>query len=505
MKEVTKKGGKPITFGTPVISDAMTMGIESMKYSLPSRDLIADCIEIMHEGYQGDGLITLSGCDKTIPAALMPIARNNSIGITMYGGAILMGKLKKETIDISSNYKAVAAYSTGKITNEELNEIEKCSCPTLGACPGMFTANTMATAIEALGMSAPGSSSHVAVDRNNKISHGKLKDIENTIECLWIMLKKGIRARDIMTLEAFENAITVMMAIGGSTNGILHLLALAKEANVKLTINDFNRIASKVPLIGNFKPFGEYAMEDLEKIGGLPVVLKLLLEEGLLHKNCLTCTGKTMEENLKEVPLLKFTNQKVIFPIEKPLAPPLHHIIVMNGNLCPEGAVIKLSGKEVKYFKGPARVFDNEETALDAILQKKINKGDVVVIRYEGPQGGPGMREMLYPSNAIMGSGLGYDVALITDGRFSGATYGIMVGHVAPEAFKGGPLAIVNEGDNIVIDLNSKSIDLLVSNEEISRRLQLWKQPVPKYTSGVLGKYSKLVKSASVGAVVCSE
>jgi len=500
-EEIEKRGGKPIQFGTPVVSDGITMGVNGMRYSLPSRDLIADCVELMHEAYMCDGILTLSGCDKTIPGVLMPLARNNSIGLTLYGGSILTGRFQDKAISIADNFVAIGAYSVGKMTKEELRTVEKCACPGAGSCPGMFTANTMATAIEALGMSVPGSSSHVAVDVHNNISNGKKRDISESVKALFGLLKKGIRARDIMTKEAFENAITVMYALGGSTNGILHLLALAHEAEVNLTIKDFNRIASRVPLIGNFKPFGNYAMEDLEKIGGTPMVLKLLLDGGLLHGKVMTCTGQTMEENLKDVPS-RPTDQNVITSLEKPLAPPMKHIVVMEGNLAPQGAVIKLSGKELNFFEGPARVFDSEELAVDAILTGKIKKGDILVIRYEGPKGGPGMREMLYPGNALIGAGLGNDVALITDGRFSGATHGIMIGHVTPEAHVGGPLAILEEGDKVAINLSTKTIDAKLSDEEIALRMKKWKQPEDKYKTGILARYAKLVKSPSVGAIL---
>jgi len=350
-------------------------------------------------------------------------------------------------------------------------------------------------------MSVPYSSSHCAIDRDNKISTGKIKDLDESIKALLILLERKIHTRDIMTKEAFENAIVMLMATGGSTNGVLHLLALAKEAQVNLTIDDFNRIGAKVPLIGNFEPFGLYAMEDFEKVGGTPVLMKMLLDAGLLHGKVMTCTGKTLEENLKTVG--KFPkDQKVIYSLENPIAPPMNHIIIMKGNLAPTGAVIKLSGKELKHFEGIARVFDSEETALEAILGGKVQKGDVVVIRYEGPKGGPGMREMLYPSNAILGSGLGEHVALVTDGRFSGATTGIMVGHVTPEAQEGGSIAIVKDGDMIVIDLNTKTVDVKLSENEIKKRLKNWKAPKEKYATGVLAKYAKLVKSASLGAVL---
>ncbi len=500
LQEVEKNGGKPIIFGTPVVTDGETMGMEGMKYSLVSRELIADCIETMHEAYAADALFTLSGCDKTIPAALIPLARNNSIGLTLYGGTILPGKYNGQDLTIVSIFEAVGAYSAGKITEKELNEIECKSCPGNGACGGMYTANTMASAIEALGMSIPGSASHTAVDKHNKISAKKLHDIKTSIETLFMLLEKGIRARDIMTKKAFENAITVVLALGGSTNAVLHLLSLAHEAEVKLTLDDFTRIGKKVPLVGNFKPFGKYVMEDLDNIGGAPMVMKMLLDAGLLHGDCLTITGKTVAENLKNVPS-RAKNQDVIYSLEKPLAKPEHHILILYGNLAEEGAVMKLSGKELKFHEGPARVFNCEEEALDAILQRRIKKGDVIVIRYEGPKGGPGMREMLSPSAALMGAGLGKDVALITDGRFSGGTHGIMVGHIAPEAQLGGAIGLIKEHDIITIDLAKRTLDVKLSKQELAKRKKAWSAPKPQYTRGILAKYAKLVSSASKGAI----
>ncbi len=499
-EEIERAGGKPIMFGTPVVTDGETMGMEGMKYSLVSRDLIADCIETMHEAYAADGALTLSGCDKTIPAALMPLARNNSIGLTLYGGTILPGKYKGRDLTIVSTFEAVGAVAAGKMDESELYEIECRSCPGNGACGGMYTANTMASAIEALGMSIPGSSSNPAVDIRNNISDDKKQDCIKSVSALFNLLKRGIRARDIMTREAFENAITLVMALGGSTNAVLHLLALAHEADVKLVIDDFEKIGKRVPLIGDFKPFGKYVMDDLYKIGGVPMVMKMLLDAGLLHGECLTVTGKTIAENLKNVSG-RPENQDVIYSLEKPFASPGRHIIIMRGNMAPEGAVLKLSGKEMQFHKGPARVFDCEEDALNAILQGGIKKGDVIVIRYEGPKGGPGMREMLSPSAALMGAGLGRDVALITDGRFSGGTHGIMVGHVSPEAQDGGLIAIVQDGDLIDINLNTKTIDLLIEKQEVERRFKLWKTPELKYNRGILAKYAKLVGSASRGAV----
>lgn len=499
-EQIEKCNGKPIIFGTPVITDGETMGTEGMKYSLVSRDLIADCIEMMHEGYLADGIITLSGCDKTIPAALMPLARNNSIGLTLYGGTILPGHLKGEDLTIVSTFEAVGAYSAGKISKEQLHEIECNACVGNGSCGGMYTANTMASAIEALGMSIPGSSSHSAVDRQNKISAPKAKDCEDSVKALFHLLKNGIRARDIMVKEAFENAITLIMALGGSTNAILHLLALAYEADVKLEISDFDKIAQKVPLLGDFKPFGKYVMDDLNQIGGIPLVMKHLLKNGLIKGDCLTVSGHTVKENLESVPDLP-KDQDVIYSVDEPLAQPGHHIRILHGNLAKEGAVIKLSGKGIKKHSGSSRVFDSEEEALDAILTGKIKKGDVIVIRYEGPKGGPGMREMLSPSSALAGAGLGKDVALITDGRFSGGTHGIMVGHIAPEAYERGNIALVEQGDIITIDLDKLSIDVEVSEKTLQKRKNNWSPKKPKYKRGVLAKYIKLVSSASYGAV----
>ena len=499
-REIDAAGGKPFLFGTPVISDGETMGMEGMKYSLMSRDLIADCIETMHEGYAADGILTLSGCDKSIPGALMPILRNNAIGLTLYGGTILPGRYQGENLTVVSAFEAIGAHGAGKMTDEELHQVECHSCPGAGSCGGMYTANTMASVIEAMGMSVPGSASHAAVDRRNRISPKKRKDCIDSVRALRMLLERGIRARDIATREAFENGIAVLMALGGSTNGILHILALAHEARLPLELDDFDRIGRNVPLLGNFKPFGKYVMADLDRIGGIPMVMKSLLKVGLLHGDCLTVTGKTVAENLADAPD-RPAGQDVFFPPEKPYAPPGRHISVIRGNLAPEGAVLKLSGKRLTRHTGPARVFDREEDALDAILSGSIRKGDVIVIRYEGPKGGPGMREMLSPSAALMGAGLGSDVALVTDGRFSGGTHGIMVGHVAPEAQAGGAIAIVREGDRITIDPGERTISLEGSDGEVADRLSRWKAPEPRYLRGVLGKYARLVGSASKGAV----
>ena len=499
-REIGVAGGKPFLFGTPVISDGETMGMEGMKYSLMSRDLIADCIETMHEGYVADGILTLSGCDKSIPGAVMPILRNNAIGLTLYGGTILPGRYKGEDLTIVSAFEAVGAHGAGKITDEELHEVECHSCPGAGSCGGMYTANTMASVIEGMGMSVPGSASHAAVDRRNRISPEKRQDCVDSVKALVGLLRRGIRGRDIATREAFENAIVVMMALGGSTNGILHILALAHEAQVPLALDDFQRIGQNVPLLGNFKPFGKYVMADLDRIGGIPMVMKTLLDAGLLHGECLTVTGKTVAENLADAPACP-GGQDIFFSPVSPYAPPGRHITILRGNLAPEGAVLKLSGKTLTNHSGPARVFDREEDALDAILSGAIRKGDVIVIRYEGPKGGPGMREMLSPSAALMGAGLGKDVALITDGRFSGGTHGIMVGHIAPEAQAGGAIAVVREGDRITINPGARTISLEEGEAEVAARLSRWKSPEPKYRRGVLGKYASLVGSASRGAV----
>ncbi len=499
-EETEKQGGKPIIFGTPVVTDGETMGMEGMKYSLPSRELIADSIEMMHEAYQADGAITLSGCDKTIPASLIPLARNNSVGITLYGGTILPGRYKGQDLTIISTFEAIGQYSAGKMSKKDFHEIECRSCPGNGSCGGMYTANTMASALEALGMSLPGTASHPAVDRKNIVSDKKKQDCISTVKALFNLLEKDIHVRDIMTKKAFENAITVALALGGSTNMVLHFLSLAHEAEVKLTLDDFARIGKKVPLLGNFKPFGRYVMTDLDNIGGVPIVMKMLFKNGLIHGDCLTVTGKTVAENLKNAPDFP-KNQDVIYSFEKPLAKPEHHMIIIYGNLAKEGAVIKLSGKEVKKFEGHARVFEREEDALDAILAGKIKKGDVIVIRYEGPKGGPGMREMLSPTAALMGAGLGQDVALITDGRFSGGTHGITIGHVTPEAQVGGAIALIKEGDKITIDLAKREVNLEVASSELVKRKGQWRAPKPKYTRGVLAKYAKLVSSASTGAV----
>lgn len=499
-KEVETTGGKAFVFGTPVISDGETMGTSGMRYSLVSRDLIADCIETMHEGYLADGMVTLGGCDKSIPGALMPILRNDSIGVMLYGGSILPGHLDGNDTTVISAFEAIGARSAGKIDDVQLGRVERNSCPGSGACGGMFTANTMSSIIEAMGMSVPGSAAHTAVDANNLLSTDKIEDCRRSIEALFTCMENGITSRQICTKKAFENGITVCMALGGSTNAVLHCLALAHEAEVDLTIDDFNRIGDQVPLIGDFKPFGKYVMADLEKIGGVPMVMKYLYENGLIHGDCMTVTGKTVAENLKDVPSLP-TGQDIVRPLDKPYAPAGNHVVVMRGNLAPEGAVIKLSGKELEQHRGPARVFESEEDALDAILEGKIVDNDVVVIRQEGPKGGPGMREMLSPSAAIMGAGLGKTVALITDGRFSGGTHGIMVGHISPEAALGGPIGLLKEGDMISLEPKKRLLSVDVDDAELERRKAEWKKVQKTPSRGVLKKYEHLVSSASLGAV----
>jgi dihydroxy-acid dehydratase len=501
VKAIEARGGKAFVFGTPVISDGTVMGMEGMKYSLPSRDLIADSIEMMHEGYHADGIITLSGCDKTIPAALMPIARTNAIGLTLYGGSIRAGKLEGKDVNIVSSYEAVGSFSSNNISLEQLKKVECSSCPGVGSCGGMYTANTMATCIEAMGMSIPGSSSNVAANpTSTSISSEKFRDCDNTVDSLFSMLRNKVTARQIMTMKAFENAMTVVLATGGSTNAVLHLLAIAKDAGVPLVIEDFNRIANRVPMITNLKPGGEYLMEDLYRLGGLPVLMKELLNAGLLHGDCITVTGKTVAENLKNVGGIP-ANQNVLRPVSAPFAKPNNHLLVLRGNIAPEGCVIKLSGKDIPEHRGPARVFETEEPALDAIMAGKIKPGDVIVIRNEGPVGGPGMREMLSVSSALVGAGMGKTVALITDGRFSGGSHGIMIGHISPEAQLGGPIGLVKEGDIIRINPYQYSIQLEVADAELAERKKSWKPKPSKYTRGVLAKYAKLVSTAAFGAV----
>ena len=491
-KGVESAGGKAQTFGTITVSDGISMGTEGMKYSLVSREVIADSIEVVSNAQAFDGVLSIGGCDKNMPGSLIAMARLNVPSIFVYGGTILPGNYEGKDIDIVSIFEAVGKYSAGKISEEEFHGIECNACPGAGSCGGMYTANTMATAIEALGMSLPGSASNPAEsDEKRNDTFGAGKALVNLIE-------KNIRPKDILTKKAFENAITVVMALGGSTNAVLHLIAIARALGVGLSLEDFDRIGKKVPHLADLKPSGKYVMADLYKVGGTAAVLKLLLDAKFLHGGCLTVTGKTVAENLKNAPKLK-EHQDVIKSLSNPLRK-TGHIVILKGNLAPEGAVAKVSGMKKTSITGPAKIFNSEEECLDAILAKKIKEGDVIVIRYEGPKGGPGMREMLAPTSALVGEGLGEKVGLITDGRFSGGTHGLMVGHVCPEAQSGGPIAILKEGDKITIDAEKQELSVKLGAKEINERLKKWKAPKLKY-KGVLRKYARHVLSATEGAV----
>ncbi len=492
-KGVNAANGKAVIFNTITISDGISMGTEGMKYSLVSREVIADSIETVI-GCQGfDGVIAIGGCDKNMPGCMMAIARLNRPAIFVYGGTILPGCHKNQKLDVVSVFEAVGARANNKIDDAELAEIEAKAIPGAGSCGGMYTANTMASAIEALGMSLPNSSAQAAVSEDKKL------DCERAGAAVLNLLEKGILPSDIMTKEAFENAITVVIALGGSTNAVLHILAMANASKVDITLDDFTRIGKRVPMLADLKPSGRYQMAELIEIGGIQPLMKMLLDSGLLHGDCLTVTGKTLAENLADVQPYPI-GQDMIHDLENPIKKD-SHLVVLYGNLAAEGSVAKITGKEGLLFTGNAKVFDAEEQALQAILNGEIVKGDVIVIRYEGPKGGPGMREMLSPTSAIMGKGLGKEVALITDGRFSGGTHGFVVGHITPEAFVGGILAIVENGDSITIDAENNQLTLHVNEHEIARRLEKWQQPAPRYTRGVLAKYAKLVNSASLGAV----
>ena len=492
-KGVNAANGKAVIFNTITISDGISMGTEGMKYSLVSREVIADSIETVI-GCQGfDGVIAIGGCDKNMPGCMMAIARLNRPAIFVYGGTILPGCHKNQKLDVVSVFEAVGARANNKIDDAELAEIEAKAIPGAGSCGGMYTANTMASAIEALGMSLPNSSAQAAVSEDKKL------DCERAGAAVLNLLVKGILPSDIMTKEAFENAITVVIALGGSTNAVLHILAMANASKVDITLDDFTRIGKRVPMLADLKPSGRYQMAELIEIGGIQPLMKMLLDSGLLHGDCLTVTGKTLAENLADVKPYPI-GQDMIHDLEHPIKKD-SHLVVLYGNLAAEGSVAKITGKEGLLFTGNAKVFDAEEQALQAILNGEIVKGDVIVIRYEGPRGGPGMREMLSPTSAIMGKGLGKEVALITDGRFSGGTHGFVVGHITPEAYVGGALAIVENGDSITIDAENNQLTLHVNEHEIARRLEKWQQPAPRYTRGVLAKYAKLVNSASLGAV----
>ncbi|SDJ69437.1 dihydroxy-acid dehydratase [Billgrantia gudaonensis] len=487
-------GGKGVIFNTVTISDGIANGTEGMKYSLVSREVIADSIETV-AGCEGfDGLVAIGGCDKNMPGCLMGLARLDRPSVFVYGGTILPGK---GHTDIVSVFEAMGAYSRGDIDRIELKQIEETAIPGPGSCGGMYTANTMASAIEALGMSLPGSSAQNAVSRD------KREDCEAAGAAVLELLAHDIRPSHIMTRKAFENAITVAIALGGSTNAVLHLIAMARTIGVPLTLADFTTIGRRVPVVADLRPSGHYMMSELVAIGGIQPLMKTLLEAGLLHGDCLTVTGKTLAENLSDVAPYP-DDQKIIATLERPVKTE-SHLRILHGNLAPEGAVAKITGKEGTRFSGTARVFGSEEEAQARINDGTVVAGDVVVIRYEGPRGGPGMREMLTPTSAIMGRGLGSEVALITDGRFSGGSHGFVVGHVTPEAFDGGPLALVEDGDVITIDAEADTIEVALSDEELMRRRAAWRQPAPRYTRGVLAKYARLVSSASTGAVTDQE
>ncbi len=492
--QIRKSGGMPQMFGTITVSDGISMGTEGMKCSLVSREVIADSIETVCRGASMDAVLCIGGCDKNMPGAMIAMARLNIPGLFVYGGTIKPGHLDGSDLTVVSVFEAVGQFGAGTIDQNELTDIEKNACPGFGSCGGMFTANTMSSAFEAMGMSLPHSSTMANEDKDKEISTGQsAKALLNTIE-------KNILPQDIMTREAFENAIAIVMAVGGSTNAVLHLLAIAHSAGVQLSIDDFEVIRKKVPVFCDMKPSGKYVAIDLHHAGGIPQVMKMMLNAGLLHGDCLTVTGKTIAENLKDVPDQPRKDQDVILPLDRPKSTE-GHLVILRGNLCQEGSVAKILGVKAQNFTGPARVFNSEEECLDAILDNRVQAGDIVVIRFEGPQGGPGMREMLAPTSAIVGKGLGDKVALITDGRFSGGTYGIVVGHIAPEAQLGGALALIKDNDTIIIDIERNQLNVKLSDEELEQRRKEFVAPEIKYQSGVLAKYAKLVGSASKGAV----
>ena len=487
-------GGNPQVFGTPTISDGMSMGTEGMKYSLISREVIADCIETCVQGQWLDGCVVIGGCDKNMPGGMIAIARTNVPSIYVYGGTIKPGNWKGKDLTIVSAFEAVGQFTAGKMSDEDFEGIERNACPTTGSCGGMFTANTMSSSFEALGMSLMYSSTMANPDDEKTVSAAE------SARVLLDAVKANRRPRDIITRKSIENAVAVIMATGGSTNAVLHYLAIAHAAEVEWTIDDFERMRKKVPVICNLKPSGEYVATDLHKAGGVPQVMKILLNAGLLHGDCMTITGKTLAEELKNVPDTPAAGQDVIRTIDKALYK-VGHLAILKGNLATEGCVAKISGLKNPVITGSARVFDDEPSAMEAIFADKVKAGEVVVLRYLGPKGGPGMPEMLSPTSALIGKGLGESVGLITDGRFSGATWGMVVGHVAPEAYVGGTIALVEEGDSVTIDAHQLLIQLNVPEEEIARRRAAWKQPAPRYTRGVLSKFAALASSASKGAV----
>ena len=489
---ISESGGSPLIFNTITVSDGISMGTDGMRFSLPSREIIADSIESVVNAENLDGVVAIGGCDKNMPGCMIGIARLNLPAVFVYGGTILPGKLDGKDLDAVSAFEGVGQYNNGEIDKAALHKVECAACPGAGACGGMFTANTMSSAIEAMGMSLPGSASHPAVSTN------KSKDSRAAGKAVYHLLEQGIYPKDIMTKEAFENAITVVMALGGSTNAILHLLAIAHTIDVDLTLDDFEKIRKRVPHIADLRPSGKYVMAHLDEVGGVPGVMKLLHEKGLIHGDCLTVTGKTVAENLAQQPSL--SDDKAIINFDQPKHP-TGPLVILKGNLAPEGAVAKISGLSVTYIKGPAKVFDSEPAATKAILNDDIQPGDVVVIRYAGPKGAPGMPEMLSASSILVGKGLGESVALLTDGRFSGGSHGLVVGHAAPESQAGGPMALLQENDIITIDAENLEISFDISDEELERRRNAWQAPPLKETRGTLAKYAKLVSSASKGAI----
>lgn len=487
---VDSAGAKSVIYNTITMSDGISMGTEGMKYSLVSREVICDSIEAVSAGMGHDGIIAIGGCDKNMPGCLMGLARLNRPSIFVYGGTIMPGE---NHTDIVSVFEAVGSYANGDIPITQLDHIEKTAIPGPGSCGGMYTANTLASAIEALGMSLPNSSAQ------NAISEQKKQDCVDAGKAIIHLLKHDIKPSDIMTKKAFENAITLIITLGGSTNAVLHLIAMADTVGVEVTLDDFVRIGDKTPVIADLRPSGQYLMSELIEIGGIQPLMKRLLDAGMFHGDCLTVTGKTMAENLSGVADYP-DGQVIILPFDKPIKKD-SHLVILNGNLAPQGAVSKITGKEGLSFTGTAKVYDSEEQGFVAIMDGQVVAGDVVVIRYEGPRGGPGMREMLSPTAAIIGKGLGNDVALITDGRFSGGSRGFVVGHITPEAYEGGPIALVKNGDSITIDAENREITLNISNQEMTQRQSIWQQPAPKYTRGLLAKYARTVSSASTGAV----
>lgn len=487
-------GGNSQIFGTPTISDGIGMGTEGMKYSLVSREVIADSIETCVNGLWHDGVLVVGGCDKNMPGGMMAMARTNVPSIYVYGGTIKAGHYKGKELNIVSAFEAVGEFTSGRLSEEDFKGIEQNSCPSSGSCGGMYTANTMSSAFEALGMSLPYSSTMSNVDQE------KVDSAAESARVLIEAIRNDLKPRDIITKKSIENAVTVIMAVGGSTNAVLHFLAIASAAEVEWTIDDFERIRRRVPVIADMKPSGKYLAPDLHQAGGIPQVMKILLNGGLLHGDCMTITGKTIAETLKDVPSVPRADQDVIKTLDKPIYAQ-GHLAILKGNISPEGCVAKITGLKNPSITGPARVFDSEDEAMAAIMANKIVAGDVMVIRYEGPKGGPGMREMLAPTSALVGQGLGESVGLITDGRFSGGTWGMVVGHVAPEAYVGGTIALIKDGDSVTIDAHKLLIQLNVSEEEIAQRRAAWKQPKPRYTRGVLAKYARLASSASKGAV----